>query len=225
MGNKPSTPEQSRSPGAAYPGAADPYPRPTREEAIAQVMGFTGVEDAGVVQRVLQDFGWDANQAAQSLLQSGGTETMEITLPHDAFEGMKITVDTPRGRVEVEVPAGLGGGDVMTFRLPVPAPRPEVVVARPVGAGGAAQGVVEARSVAESHEVAHQATVYALPAAMFGGAVAAMPRGYAEAPYGFARYDDDSVDPAPRRRVRGPGPGVRPTGSMPPPPGRQYRFL
>ncbi|KAL1524417.1 hypothetical protein AB1Y20_019312 [Prymnesium parvum] len=77
--------------GDPYPGAADPYPVPSRENMITMVMQFTGVMDEGIVRRVLQDHHWDSNMASQFLLASGGLEVMEFTLPAGASPGRTST--------------------------------------------------------------------------------------------------------------------------------------
>lgn len=225
MGNNTSSRSSRRATrqmGDAYPGAADSHAPPTHEEAISQVAAFTGVEDMGVVRRVLQDFNWDANRAAQSLLQSGGLEVMEVTLPAATVPGQTITVQTPRGRCEVKVPEGLCGGEVLRVRLPVPETPPEVLMARPVGSLPH-EVVAEASSVAGGSA---RPDAYATPASYIHVGVGGptMYTGY----YGWSRaaylaptYPQYEYD-VEWRRVRS---GCLAVGSMPPPPGRQYRFL
>ena len=225
MGNKQSTgrPAGDRAMGDPYPGAADPYPAPSREEAVVLVMQFTGVTDEGVARRVLQDNGWDANAASQSLLASAGLETMEFTLPAGTVPGQKVHVRTPRGQCEVDVPEGMRGGDVLTFRLPIPTAPPPVAVARPVGssATGAAAAVAEARSVAEDSGPRR------LPSARMPLEAYGDPRPLYYQHEGAHAYDYDMGYEPPRRQRRAPSVSrwATPAGSMPPAPGRQFRFL
>ena len=237
MGNKQSTsqPAGDRAMGDSYPGAADPYPTPSREEAVVLVMQFTGVTDEGIVRRVLQDNGWDANAASQSLLASGGLETMEFTLPTGTVGGQKVYVQTPRGQCEVDVPEGMSGGDVLIFRLPIPTSPPAVAIARPVGSVAP-----QTNPVAEARSVAAASGPRRLPSARMGEP---MPPETYTAQYvrdprpqyyqhegAYAGYElDVGYEPPPPQRRQRRAPGVSrwatPAGSMPPAPGRQFRFL
>mmetsp|Transcript_7738 Transcript_7738/g.11757 ORF Transcript_7738/g.11757 Transcript_7738/m.11757 type:complete len:196 (-) Transcript_7738:191-778(-) len=195
MGNSPPTPPTNRIMGDPYPGAADPYPVPSREDMITMVMQFTGVMDEGIVRRVLQDHHWDSNMASQFLLASGGLEVMEFTLPAGASPGRTVRVKTPRGECEVVVPAGLAGGDVMTFKLPIPTPPPEIPVARPVGSANA----------------------HTTPDVVYGFPSSQTYESHVQPEMGYSCYEPQVARPL--------SSNVAPAGTMPPPPGRQFRFL